>query len=128
MAQVQLHFDQGFNGSATADRSSLAINEAGNGFVPYELLYSALGSCVHATFLGIAEKMRVQFDSMDYHITGVKREEIPTFLVECTMTVTVKNASDQAKFEKAFTLGTEYCSIFNTLKKVAEMKVIFIHQ
>lgn len=128
MAQVQLHFDQGFNGSATADRSSLAINEAGIGFVPYELLYSALGSCVHATFLGIAEKMRVQFDSMDYHITGVKREEIPTFLVECTMTVTVKNASDQAKFEKAFTLGTEYCSIFNTLKKVAEMKVIFIHE
>lgn len=128
MAQVHLHFEQGFNGNAQAERSSLAINESGTGFVPYELLYSALGSCVHATFLGIAEKMRVQFESMDYHITGVKREEIPTFLVECTMTVTITNASDQAKFEKAFTLGTEYCSIFNTLKKVAEMKVIFIHQ
>ena len=128
MPEVTLHFDQGFNGQANAERASLLINEAGNGFVPYELLYSALGSCVHATFLGIAEKMRVQFESMDYHITGVKREEIPTFLVECTMTITVKQASDQAKFEKAFTLGTEYCSIFNTLKKVAQMNVIFIHQ
>ena len=128
MPEVTLHFDQGFNGQATAERASLAINEAGKGFVPYELLYSALGSCVHATFLGIAEKMRIQFESMDYHITGVKREEIPTYLVECTLTVTVRGASDQAKFEKAFTLGTEYCSIFNTLKKVATMKVIFIHQ
>lgn len=128
MPEVRLHFDQGFNGQASAERASLSINESGEGFVPYELLYSALGSCVHATFLGIAEKMRVQFEAMDYHITGVKREEIPTFLIECTITVTVKGASDQAKFEKAFTLGTEYCSIFNTLKKVAQMKVIFIHQ
>jgi len=128
MPEVTLHFDQGFNGQATAERASLEINEVGNGFVPYELLYTALGSCVHATFLGIAEKMRVQFESMDYHITGVKREEIPTFLVECTITVTVKQASDHGKFEKAFTLGTEYCSIFNTLKKVAQMNVIFIHQ
>lgn len=128
MPEVTLHFDQGFNGQSTGERATLLINEQGSGFVPYELLYSALGSCVHATFLGIAEKMRVQFDSMDYHITGIKREEIPTFLIECTITVTVKGASDQAKFEKAFTLGTEYCSIFNTLKKVADMKVIFHHQ
>jgi putative redox protein len=100
----------------------------GEGFVPYELLYSALGSCVHATFLGIAEKMRVTFDAVDYHITGIKREEIPTFLTHCTMTITATNASDAAKFDKAFDLGTQYCSVFNTLKNVAQMTVVIHHQ
>jgi len=128
MVEATLHFDQGFVGSASGDRASLEINMEAVGFQPYELLYSALGSCVHATFLGIAEKMRVTYDTVDYHITGVKREEIPTFLVECTMTITVKNTSDQAKFDKAFDLGTQYCSVFNTLAKVAQMKVIIHHQ
>lgn len=127
MVEARLHFDQGFVGSASGDRATLAINMEAVGFQPYELLYSALGSCVHATFLGIAEKMRVTYDSVDYHITGVKRDEIPTFLVECTMTITVNGASDQGKFDKAFDLGTQYCSVFNTLAKVAQMKVIINH-
>ena len=128
MVEARLHFDQGFVGSASGERASLPLNMEAVGFQPYELLYSALGSCVHATFLGIAEKMRVTYDRVDYHITGMKREEIPTFLVECTMTISVKGASDPAKFDKAFDLGTQYCSVFNTLAKVAQMKVIINHK
>lgn len=128
MVEATLHFDQGFVGSASGERASLPLNMEAVGFQPYELLYSALGSCVHATFLGIAEKMRVTYDRVDYHITGIKREEIPTFLVECTMTISVKGASDPAKFDKAFDLGTQYCSVFNTLAKVAQMKVIINHK
>jgi putative redox protein len=128
MVTATLHFDQGFVGRASGDTQTLPLAMDGTGFVPYELLYSALGSCVHATFLGIAEKMRVTFDAVDYHITGVKREEIPTFLTECTMTITVTNASDASKFDKAFELGTQYCSVFNTLAKVAVMDVVIHHQ
>ncbi len=127
MVEATLHFDQGFVGTAKGEHAELALSMDGNGFVPYELLYSALGSCVHATFLGVAEKMRVTFDSVDYHITGIKREEIPTFLTHCTMTITAKNASDTDKFDKAFDLGTKYCSVFNTLKNVAEMTVVIHH-
>jgi putative redox protein len=127
MVEATLHFGKGFDGTAQGDRATLPLSMEGTGFVPYELLYSALGSCVHATFLGIAEKMRVTFDSVDYHITGIKREEIPTFLTHCTMTITVQNASDPAKFDKAFELGTSYCSVFNTLKNVAQMTVVIHH-
>ena len=128
MVEARLHFGQGFDGTASGERTSVPVNMDAAGFQPYELLYSALGSCVHATFLGVAEKMRVTFDEVDYHITGIKREEIPTFLIECTMTITVKNANDQAKFDKAFDLGTKYCSVFNTIANVATMKVDITHQ
>jgi putative redox protein len=128
MVEATLHFDAGFVGTAHGERAQLPLSMDGEGFVPYELLYSALGSCVHATFLGIAEKMRVTFDAVDYHITGIKREEIPTFLTHCTMTITATNASDAAKFDKAFDLGTQYCSVFNTLKNVAQMTVVIHHQ
>jgi putative redox protein len=127
MAEARLQFGKGFSGTASGERTSVPVNMDAAGFQPYEFLYSALGSCVHATFLGVAEKMRVTFDEVEYHITGIKREEIPTFLIECTMTVTVKNANDPVKFDKAFDLGTKYCSVFNTIATVAQMKVTITH-
>lgn len=120
---IKLKFDDTFNADLEGARAKTPIGITGESFVPYELLYGALGSCVHSTFMGIAKKMRLTYTNMNYEITGEKRNEIPAFLKDVWMKITVENASDEAKMTKAINLGTEYCSIFNTLKKVAEMHV-----
>ncbi len=122
-AKAKTTFDSGFNGTVAGDRGEANIGVSGNSFQPYELLYGALSSCVHATVLGVARKMRLEYDTVEYDVTGTKRTEVPTFLTHLYMTVTMTGVPEenQKKMTKAITLGTEYCSIYNTIAKVAEM-------
>ncbi len=122
-AKAKTTFDSGFNGKVAGDRGETHIGVTGNTFQPYELLYGALSSCVHATVLGVARKMRLEYETAEYDVTGTKRSEVPTFLTNVYVKVTMTGVTEenQKKMTKAITLGTEYCSIYNTLAKVAEM-------
>lgn len=122
-AQVKVNFDNRFNGELVGDRHKTAIGGSGESFVPYELLYGALSSCVHATVLGVVQKMKLSYDEVTYDVTGTKRTEIPTFLTDVYFNVIMTGVPEdkQKKMTKAIELGTEYCSIYNTLAKVATM-------
>ena len=120
-AQAKIVFDKAFNGKLKGDRHSTDIGGSGESFAPYELLYGALSSCVHATVLGILRKMRLKYDTCTYDITGDKRNEIPAFLTDVYFKVTMTGVENEVKMSKAIELGTEYCSIYNTLAKVAKM-------
>lgn len=122
-AKAKITFDNGFNGKVVGDRGEANIGATGNSFVPYELLYGALSSCVHATVLGVMSKMRLEYETVEYDVTGNKRSEVPTFLTDVFFNVTMTGVPEekQKKVIKAIELGTEYCSIYNTLAKVAEM-------
>lgn len=122
-AKAKINFDNGFNGELLGDRGKTLIGATGETFVPYELLYGALSSCVHATVLGVLRKMRLEYETVSYDVTGNKRTEVPTFLTDVYFNVTMTGVEEdkQKKMTKAIELGTEYCSIYNTLAKVANM-------
>lgn len=120
-AKVKLDMKNYFSGTLNGEKGKLEYGTRKEQFLPYELLYGALGSCMHATFISIADKMRLKYDDAQYDITGKKRDEVPTMLTDVWVTVTISNPSDEKKLIKAMNLAADYCSIYNTLKNIATM-------
>lgn len=119
--EVKLHFGRQFAGQLQAGNNSLPIGKGGQGFRPYELLLGALGACYYATFVDIADKMRLQYDQVAMDISGVKREEVPSTLKQAEIRFTVFGAQDEKGFDRALALAAKYCSVHATLSKVAEI-------
>lgn len=94
------------------------------GLKPYDMVLGGLGACLNYTFQDVLDKMRTKVGSVDYDITGIKRDEVPTILKEVIVNVTVSGVdeSKQKKVEKAWQKATEYCSMYETLSRVAVMK------
>lgn len=89
---------------------------------PYELLLMALSGCLYSTFEDVNAKMKVSYSSVHFDVHGEKRDEIPATLQQVSLKVTVHSGSDEKKIRKAFEIATRYCSVFQTLKHVAEME------
>lgn len=123
MNTIQLNFSNRFDGNLKTKNANIAIGQNKDQLLPYEMLTGALGSCLYATFLDIVEKMRLEFSGCQIDITWEKRTEVPTTLKHADIQVKLSGcASDKhKKFERAFQLATEYCSIFVTLSHVAEL-------
>ena len=90
------------------------------------MLYGALGSCFYATFLSVAEKMRLTFSKAEIEISGTKRENHPTTLEHVKVELTIFNPSHEEKLIKAAQNGAKYCSIFETVSQVAEMELVVL--
>jgi putative redox protein len=62
-------------------------------------------------------------------VTGVKRDATPPTLETMKMVLTIYQGSDQTKLTESAHLGAEYCSIHETISKVAkmELEVLFVH-
>lgn len=129
MNQVTLRFSNEFSGELTGKKGKVNIGSIEDAFAPYELLAGALGSCLYATFLDVVHKMRLDFNQCDLVIDWEKREEVPTTMKRGHVKATVYGADKEkpGKYEQAFKLATEYCSIYHTLSQVAELsyEVIF---
>ncbi|MFA6775256.1 MAG: OsmC family protein [Sphaerochaetaceae bacterium] len=89
---------------------------------PYEYLLGALSGCLFMTFKDIAAKMHLSYEHISFRTHGVKRDEVPKWLQSVDITIVVTGASDPQAFTKAFEIATRYCSIYNTLAKVAKME------
>lgn len=123
MNQVTLKFNNTFSGELTAQNGQLHIGQTENSFLPYELLAGALGSCLYATFLDVIRKMRLDFEGCSMDIVWEKRDEVPTTMKTGHVKVVITGADQEkfSKYEHAFKLSTEYCSIYHTLSQVAEL-------
>lgn len=111
------------DGTLVTDRGSkLQLGPQDNGYAPYELLLGGLSFCLFSTFDSIAQKMQLTYSSVDIDVTGVKRDEKVATLKTCSIAVVAQGVEDEAKFNKAFEVATRYCSVFNTIAKVAEME------
>ncbi len=123
MNAIQLSFTNTFEGNLKTKNANIAIGQSNNQLLPYEMLTGALGSCLYATFLDIVKKMRLEFNGCQINITWEKRTEVPTTLEHADIQVKLNGcpADKHKKFERAFQLATEYCSIFVTLSHVAEL-------
>jgi len=118
---IVLEFSNNFSGIMKAPNGSLVIGD--DGFKPYNLLLGALGSCFYATFLSIVKKKRLSFSKADLKVSGRKREEVPTTLEEAKIELTIYGADSEEQFKKCAELGAEYCSIHETISKVANIKL-----
>lgn len=123
MNQVKLTFTNEFAGELQGKQGNVHIGAHPDGLMPYELLAGALGSCLYSTFLDVVKKMRLDFEACSLEITWEKREEVPTTMKKghIKAIVTGANSEKPEKYEHAFKLATEYCSIYHTLSHVAEL-------
>ncbi|HOW37682.1 MAG TPA: OsmC family protein [Candidatus Izemoplasmatales bacterium] len=126
---VKMRFTSGFDGEMTVEAGTFHIGEQGKGLQPYNLLLGALGSCFYATFLDIVEKKRLKFDGATLDITGQKRTEVPSTLETVHIQMRIVNPSDEKQFLRSVELGAKYCSIHETVAKVATITidVEFVH-
>lgn len=121
---VKLNFDSNYVGELTSPTGSIKLGSQDNGMKPYHLLFGALASCFYATFLSVAGKMRLTFTDVEIEVSGNKRDETPATLDQVTILMVVYNGSDETKLKKAADLGAQYCSIHETVSKVAKIELI----
>jgi putative redox protein len=121
---ARLHFAQGFDGTLMLREGEVAIGVQADQARPYDLLQAALAACLHSTFIDILEKKRIVVEFADYVVEGIKRSEVPTMLEEVLVKVTLPDGPNNDTLEKSFQLATQYCSIYNTLSRVANMRCI----
>lgn len=122
--RVKLEFGRNFEGKLTADFGEVLIGKKQEGRLrPYDLMLGALGSCYYATFVDIADKMRLEYEKAEVAIHGIKREEVPTTLRTVDMVFTVYGAKEQKGFERASELAAKYCSVHETISQVAEINL-----
>jgi putative redox protein len=119
---IESRFAQTDGKLITDSGASVDLGPADSAFAPYELLLGGLSYCLFSTFVSIAEKMQLAYEGVDMQVTGVKRDEKVATLKTCTIEAKAKGVQDQEKFKKAFEISTRYCSVFQTISKVADME------
>lgn len=127
--EVKLSFNNDFKGILNAKNGELEIGLNKGQFAPYDLLLGSLGSCLYATFLEVAKKKRIDFESTEMKIFGEKREEVPTVLKKVQIEFIVHNAQKEKGLIQAFDLAAKYCSIFTTISSVSKIdyKINFLY-
>lgn len=121
MKWVTMDFDYEFKGVLKAKRGTVDIGIEEGTIEPYDMVFGALGSCLYSTFLDIAVKKKIVYDSVKMKVSGEKRTEVPTTLKTVNVEVTVVNPEKEKGLDQAMRLATEYCSVYQTLAHVADM-------
>jgi putative redox protein len=121
---AQLEFKKDFKGKLILQDGEIGIGIGPNMARPYDLLQGALVSCLHSTLLEILTKKRIEIESVNYRVSGEKRDEIPTTLKSVTIEADFISNASEDQIRKSMDLASKYCSVYNTLAQVAEMKLI----
>ena len=122
---VKMDFGNEFDGLLTAERGTVAIGRKEGQVKPYNLLLGALLSCLYATFLDIAKKMKLEFIGCEMTADGVKREETPNILqhVKIVMIFSDANKEQIKRFNRAVDLAAKYCSVYQTISCISELEL-----
>ena len=105
----------------------IKIGEQEGGMYPYHLLFGALATCFYSTFLVIAQKKRLSFDNAELEVSGHKGtgKEI-NLLEQVTIKMTITNPSNEKGLHKSAELGAKFCSIHETISKVANIDLVIV--
>jgi len=121
--KIEVMFKDGFKGEMTAKKAKAAVGGGEGLLAPYDMLLGALATCLYSTFLDVIEKKRITFDKANVIVTGEKRESIPMTLKWVNVVIEIQNASNEKGVNKAAELAAKYCSVYQTISKVAEMSL-----
>jgi putative redox protein len=96
---------------------SSALDEAGQGATPMELLAVALGGCAAMDVISILQKMREPVEELSVEVTGTKAVEHPKRYLSLQVVYRLKGALDGRKVQRAVELSeSKYCSVMATLQ------------
>ena len=101
------------------DRAIVKIGGNEGELFPYDMLLGALSSCFYYTLLEILEKRNEAVPGIEIVVSGEHREKVPTTLERVNMDITVFGKVDENKFLRFVDLAAKYCSIHQTISKVA---------
>ena len=123
MGQVnaKINFEKGFNGKLVLKEGQVGIGIDDDKARPYDMLQGALASCLHSTFLDILAKKRIELDYVNYEVSGEKRETVPMTLEKVMIKVTCPKHDKEEQIRKSMDLATQYCSVYATISKVADI-------
>jgi putative redox protein len=122
--QIKLTFDDGLEGLLESANFETKVSYTGQGMAPYELLLGGFASCLHATFMGIMRKRKLEYSKVTYDIVANKREEVPTIINKLVANIVIygSNPDKQKAVLKSMDQAEKYCSISETIKRLdAEM-------
>ena len=100
-------------------RGKVRIGSDPGAFYPYDLLLGSLSACFHSTLYDILVKNKMAIPTVEIIVTGDKRKEVPTTLSWVNLDITVTGEVDENKFNRFIDLAGKYCSIHETISKVA---------
>ena len=118
-------WDSQFRGEMETPTGKVTLGDQEQGIYPYHLLFGALGSCFYSTFLSIATKKRLTFDKAIVEVSGNKGigKEV-NLLEKVTVKLTITNPSNEKGLNRSAELGAKFCSIHETISRVAEIDLI----
>ena len=125
MTIVDLKFSNKFQGELTTAKGKYDVGVEEGNLTPYDMLLGALGGCFYATFIDIVKKMQLEYESAEIHIEGKKRDDKIATLetVDFDFTLYGADESNLKKYQRAVELAAKYCSIHETISKVADIKL-----
>lgn len=103
------------------DRVVVELGSKAGALAPYDLLLGALSACFYSTLCDILEKRKVEIPAIEMVVTGQKRTEVPTTLEWVNLEIAVTGDVNQKQFLRSVDLAAKYCSIHETISKVAAM-------
>jgi len=118
-----IKFTNEFKGELITSRGNVKIGSDDGEVYPYDMLFGSLASCLYSTFLDVAKKKHINYDSVEMEVVGEKRTETPTTLKWVNVKIIIKNAEKEEGLVKSAELAAKYCSIYQTIALVAEMKL-----
>lgn len=121
--KVVLNWDYNFKGELFSPTGTAKLGDQDEGLYPYHLFFGALGSCFYATFVSVALKMRLEFDTAKIEVSGSKDNPDSKIIETVNMIMTISNPSDKEKLLKAAELGTKYCSIHELVSRSAKVNL-----
>ena len=121
--RIEVKFSEGFKGELIAKSGKAKIGIEKGELAPYDMLLGSLATCLYSTFLDVIEKKRITFDESNVIVEGEKRKEIPATLEWVKVVIEISNVSNEKGVLKAGELAKKYCSIYETISKVADMSL-----
>ena len=125
--EIKVNFKEGFKGELITKRTVAPVGGGEGLLAPYDMLLGALATCLYSTFLDVIEKKRITFDEADVIVTGEKRKTIPMTLEWVKIVINIKGASNEKGVQKAAQLAAKYCSVYETISKVADMNLEVVY-
>lgn len=122
--EVKLTFGPELEGKLESKENEIKVSYNGNGMAPYELFLGGYAACLHATFMGIMRKRKLEYKEVTYNVVGIKRDEVPTILEKVTTDIVIYGANEakQKAILKSMDQAEKYCSISQTIANLdAEM-------
>jgi putative redox protein len=125
---IKLSFGEATEGILESANGTTNVSFSGKALAPYELFLGGYASCLHATFMGIMKKRKLDYDKVTYDVTGHKREEVPTTLSQLITNVVVYGANEDkhSQITKSMKQAETYCSISATINNLGTEMILNI--